>query len=192
MIHNFGTQYWVQIAISYYRTACNPWGKKNKNLYFIALEKQTNIKTYVLAGPGQKSHLVLRVLKCFTTQHYVFPDFNFCIQIRLHWKREKRKSGGTKRRLTHFLLLHCQILWVEQAAIAQTRSLISHPFHFKSYIKIVKFTYGIIFNHSGLKQLVPLCSIGRSILQWPIAALPIQVTLFIVWSSGNKLSRYLI
>lgn len=51
MIRKSGTQYWVQIAIRYYLTAYNLW-KKKKNLYFIALEKQTNIKTYILAGPG--------------------------------------------------------------------------------------------------------------------------------------------
>lgn len=56
----------------------------------------------------------------------------------------------------------------------------------------MNFTYEIIINHSRLDQLGPLCSISRSILQWSIAALPIQVTLFIVWSSGNKLSWYLI
>lgn len=50
MIRKSGTQYWVQIAIRYYITAYNLWEKKY--LYFIALEKQTNIKTYILAGPG--------------------------------------------------------------------------------------------------------------------------------------------
>lgn len=90
MIHKFGTQYWVQIAVSYYITACNQW--KKTNLYFIALEKQTNIKTCVLSGPGKKkSHLVLHILKRFTTEHYIFPDFKFCIQIRLHWKERKEK-----------------------------------------------------------------------------------------------------